>query len=206
MTSTDSSDTITVQPHQNNAPSKVELTIHHQFSGIELVSPVYAGDIITCNLPPDQNVEVDSTIQTGFDIDYDQGKSIGVLMYKLQKHNIDKSNENTISDEEGTTCTHLVMIWRIYESGEAYVNSMLIEHDKSCVWDGDKLSKLAERYNRFNMRQNLVKYTWLMRDNAVLMTNVGVTCEEADYKIEMTLSEESINENTWRPLYIDVNR
>jgi hypothetical protein len=42
MTSTDGSDTDTTQSSQNDTPSKVKLMIHHQFPGIELVSPIYA--------------------------------------------------------------------------------------------------------------------------------------------------------------------
>jgi hypothetical protein len=205
MASTDNSDACIAQQHQNDASSKVELIINHQFAGVELVSPVYAGDIITCYLSPNQNVEVGFTVQAGFNINYDQGKSIGALMYKLQRNNIDQSNEETISSEGETACTHLIMIWKIYESGETFVDSILIEYDKSCVWDQDSLSKLAEHYNLFD-EQDPIENTWLMRDNTVLMTSLNLTREEAHYKLEMTLSEGSINEDTWRPQYVGMNR
>jgi hypothetical protein len=204
MTSTRASDADIIQPRQNDALSKVELIIHHQFPGIEFVSPVYAGDIITCYFSPDQNVEVGSTRQAGFNIGYDQGKSTGALMYKLQRKNIDKSNKETISNEEEAICIQLVAIWKVYESGKTCVDSVLIEHDKDSILDRDRLSKLAEYYDLFDV-QDLIENTWLMRDNTVLVTSVIVTREEAYYKLKITISEGTINKYTWRPLYIDLD-
>jgi hypothetical protein len=73
MESTDSSVVNIVQPRQDDAPSKVELTIHYQFYGIELVSPVYVGDVVACYLSPDQRVNAGSTTRASFNIDPSQG-------------------------------------------------------------------------------------------------------------------------------------
>jgi hypothetical protein len=62
------------------APSKVKLIIHHQFPGIELVSPICAGKCATCYLSPDQSVVVGSTTQAGFNINPDEDESIGILI------------------------------------------------------------------------------------------------------------------------------
>jgi hypothetical protein len=70
--------------------------IHHQFPGIELASPVYASNFTTYYLSPDQIVDADSTMQAGFNIDPTQDESIAILMYKLQRKNIDQFDEKVI--------------------------------------------------------------------------------------------------------------
>jgi hypothetical protein len=206
MSSADSSDVGIIQSHQNNAPSKVKLMIHHQFPGTELVSPVYAGKGATCYLSPDQNVDVGSTAQVGFNIDPAQPESIGALIYRLQGKNIDQSNEDTMSSEDEATCIQFVMVWRVYDSGKVYVNSLLIEHDKDCVWDGDKLMKFVDWHKQYDIQHGLIEETWLMYDNTVLTTRMNETYEEECYKLEMTISEGNINKDTRRLWYIDVDR
>jgi hypothetical protein len=44
--------------------SKIELMIHHQFAGIELVSPVYASHNARCSLQPEQRVSDGSIMQS----------------------------------------------------------------------------------------------------------------------------------------------
>jgi hypothetical protein len=205
MTSAYTSDAGIIQPCQNDAPSKVKLVIHHQFPGIGLVSPVYAGEFAMCYPSPDQRVVVGSAMQAGFDIDPAREESIGVLMYKLQRKNIDEFNEDGTSSEE-TTYIQLVIIWKVYKSGRFYVYSFLLEHDKDCVLDRDNLMKLAKCYKLANIQYCPVEETWLMHDNTVLMTSVSVTREEECFKLEIALSETSIKDDTWRPQCIDLNR
>jgi hypothetical protein len=195
-----------IQPHHNDEPLKVDLMIHNQSPGVELVSPIYAGDATTCCLSPDQRVNVGSMMQTGFNIELDQDKSIGVLMYKLQKKNTDRSNEKTLFNEDETTCIQFVVIWRVYRSGKSYVYSFLIEHDKDCIWDRDKLIKLYEQYSLIDMKYAPIEYTWLISGNSVLMTRVNVTRKSGCYKLEMTIAESSIKDDTLRPRYIDMGR
>jgi hypothetical protein len=200
MASTDSSDIESIQSCQNDPPSKVELTIHHQFPGTELVSPVYASKGATCYLSPDQSVDIGSTAQVGFNINLSQSESIGALMYKLQRKN---TNE---FDGDEAACIQFVIIWKVDDSKEFCVASFLIEHDKGCAWDRDGLMKLAEHYSAFNIQHGPVEETWLMHDNTVLMTSLSVTHEEECCELEMTISETSIKDDTQRLLYIDMDR
>jgi hypothetical protein len=198
MSSTDSSDVDIIQSYQNDAPSKVKLMIYHQFPAIELVS-LYYSDGITCCLSPEQRIDADSVMQTDFNIDSGQKESICVLMYKLQR-------KSTNQPDEEATCIHLFMIWEVYRSGKFCVNSFLIEHDKSRVWNRDELIKLARYYKVFNIQYGPIEYTWLIYDTTLLMTRVDVIHKEECYKLEITISETSINGDTRRPLYIGLNR
>jgi hypothetical protein len=180
-----------------SAPSKVELTIHHQFPGIELISPVYPGYGATCYLSPDQSVVVDSTTQVGYILDHTWYRSIGVLMYKLQRKNTNQSNEGK------TTCTQLVLIWKVQKSGELYVYSFLMENDKDHVWNRDELVIVVKNCEFFIVQYGPIEDTWLLRNHTVLVTRVHATFEEECYKLEMIISKGSINKDTRRLWYID---
>jgi hypothetical protein len=194
-----------IQPCQSNVPSKVKLMLHHQFPGIELVSPTYVGDGVTCCLSPDQIVDTGSTMQTGFSIDSARAGSISALTYKLQRKNVDQFNEETISSEEAT-CVQLFMIWMVNSFKEFCVVLSLLEHDKDCIWGRDELMKLAKYRSEFSIQHGFIEETWLMHDSTVLMTRMNVTREAECYKLEITISESSINKDTQRLWYIDMDR
>jgi hypothetical protein len=198
MTST--RDTNVILKQSVDAPSKVKLTIHHQFPGIGLVSPICAGKGITCYLLPDRSVVVGFTTQAGFNINPDENESIGILMYELKRKNTDQPNEEAISNKR--VYIQLVMIWKVHKSGRFYVYSFLIEHDNSRVWYEYKLMKLVRYCKSFIIQHGPIEDTWLMHNNTVLMIRANVTFEEEYYKLEMTISEGSINKDTWRIWYI----
>jgi hypothetical protein len=189
----------------NVTPSKVKLIIHHQFPGVELVSPFYDCYGATCYILPDQSVDVGSTTQAGFNIDHTQSESIGILMYKLQRKNADQSDEEIIFSEDQATYLQLAMVWEINRSKVFHLFSRPIKHDKSIVWDGDNLVKLISLCRAFDLQHGPIEETHLIYDNMVLMTTLDVTHEEC-YKVEMTISEGSIKYNTWKPRYIGLNR
>jgi hypothetical protein len=187
-------------------PTKVKLLIHHQFPGIELVSPMYISDGSTCYLSPVQRIDVDSTAKIGFNIDPTQKESIGVLMYKLQRKNTDELDEGTMFSEDETTYIQLFTIWKVTSSKEFHVVSHLIEHDKDRVWDRDRLKKLVERCKLYDIQYGPIEETWLMHDNTVLSTRINANREAEYYKIELSISEASIKYDTLRLEYIDVDR
>jgi hypothetical protein len=204
MTSTYSSDTNTIQPCRNIASSEVKLIIHHQFPGIELVSPIYACCYATCYSSPDQRVDVGFTTQANFKTAFHWREPLGILMYELK--NTKQPNKNAISSKEKSRYIQLPIIWKVNNSNEFFVVSGLMEYDKEYVWNRDNLMKLAKWYGLFNIRHVPIENTYLMRDNTVLMTRVNVTHEGDCYKLEMTISKTSIKYNTWRLEYIDVDR
>jgi hypothetical protein len=187
-----------IRSRWSDAPPKVELTIRHQFPGVELVSPVYAGDNTAYNLISDQRVNVGSMTRIEFYINSVQNVSIGALIYKLQRKNTEET------DEDEATCLQLLIIWKVNNSNEFSTVSHLIEHDSYHVWTRAKLMWLARRYRLFDMQYNPIEETWLMHDHTVLMKRVDMTCGEKCYKLETTISEASIKDDTLRPWYINV--
>jgi hypothetical protein len=113
------------QQYQNGSPSKVKLVIHHQFPGIELISPEYYEEGATCYLSPDWRVTVGSTTKAGFDID-SKNESIGTLLYKIQRKNTNQSGGKE-------TWIQLIINWKVSNSKEFCVISRLIKCTKSCV-------------------------------------------------------------------------
>jgi hypothetical protein len=204
MSLTDNSTADSIQLSQHGAPLEVKVIIHHQFPGVELVSPVYAGNGASCYFSPDQKVDVGLTTQASFNID-SHHESLNILMYELQRKNTDGINEEVISNEEAT-CIQLFVAWKIDSSEEFYVVSDLIEHDKNRVWDRIGLMELAEHCKLFNIQHSLVEYTYLMRDNTALLKRVNIITEEECYKLEITISKTSIKDDTRRPKYIGLDR
>jgi hypothetical protein len=193
-----------IQPRQNGA-LKVKFMIHHHFPGIELVFPVYAGDGVECYLSPDQRVEIGSTTQARFNIDPTR-ESISALIYKLKRKNIDQSNEDGTSSEEETTYTQLIVVWKVDMHGDFWSVSLLIEHDKGLVLDRDSLMRLAKCYKLFGIQHVPIEETWLLHDDTVLMIRTSVTHKQACYKLEMSISETSIKDDTQRLQYIGLGR
>jgi hypothetical protein len=205
-TLTEGGNTDTIQSSQDDASSKVKLIIHNQFPGIELTSPVYAGRHVTCYLVPDQSINISSIIQVDFNINITRRMPTGVLMYKLQRKNINQSNEDSIPGEEEATCIQLVIIWIVNNSSKEFsAASYLLEHNEDSAWCRCELMKLEKYCKLTNIQYGIIEDTWLMHDNTVLLKRVNVTCEEKCYKLDMTISETSIKEDTQRPRYIDLN-
>jgi hypothetical protein len=96
----DSNDTSIIQPRQHVSPSKVRPMLHRQFLDIKLVSPLHYSNGAICQPPFDQKVNVGSMMQTSFNINLNQKKSIGVLMYRLKKDDIGQSGEMTVPSED----------------------------------------------------------------------------------------------------------
>jgi hypothetical protein len=193
--STDSAST--ERQHGNNTPF-LELVIHNQCSNIELVSPLYYSDGTECHLSPDQRVYAGSTMQTYLMVDLFQNEFICALMYRLKGKDTDELNV--------VTCTQLAMVWKFDKFKRFHLVTRLIEHDKGQVWDKDRMMKLVKHYRLFNMQHGLIEETWLMRDNTVLMIRENVTRKEDCYRLEITIAETSVKDDTWRPWYFDLDK
>jgi hypothetical protein len=194
------SEAASIHSLQNDPPSKVKLMIHHRFPGIELVSPMYAGEGVICYLSPDQSVNTGSTMQAYFNVDLEQDESISILMCKLERTNTDELHENE------ATCMQFAIFWKIDKFKRFLVSTYLMEHDRSRVWDRDMLMGLAEGEKLFDIKHYLVEETWLIYDNRVLKTSLNITREEECCKLEIIVSETSIKDDTQRLWYFDMDR
>jgi hypothetical protein len=192
------------QKYQSSTPVEVTLKIHNLFLGAELVSPVYACDGAICYLSPDQRVNAGSTAQISFSIGLIQGEPIGILMYELK--NAGRFDKYAITGEDEAICTQLVMIWKVYKTGKFCVRSGLIEHDKGCVWDRDRLMRLAKWYRVYDIQRVPVEVAYLMRDNTVLMKKECIFRKGRCYELEVDISERSTKYEPQRPWYFDVDR
>jgi hypothetical protein len=121
-------------------------------------------------------------------------------MYELKK-----KNKDAISSEDEANCIQFFMTWKVDSSKEFCVTSYLIEHDRSCVWDKDKLMQLAKYYKLTNIQDCPIEYTLLIHENTILRARMNATREEECYKFEMTLSETSIKDDTDWPPYFDLD-
>jgi hypothetical protein len=180
------------------------LILCHRFPGIELISPIYASNGAICHLPLNSRIYVGSKTKISFNINSYQKEYTGILMYKLQKSHIDQSNEKVISSEE-TTYTQLVIIWKINDSGEFSTASYLLEHDKNYIWKRNKLIELAKHYELVNIQLDPIEKTWLINNHTVLMTSLSATRKKTSHELKINLYETSINKDTQRPQYIDLN-
>jgi hypothetical protein len=224
---------------KNNALSKVKLVLRHQFPGIELVSPIYAGNGITCSSGQDLGIKVlhrpgddyfiyvrrssynhridfGSTVQVDLNIGFSERNPRGILAYELERKKAKQLNEYAIYNEDEETCIWLVMVLEfVNEDEDFFVASDLMECDQLYFWSWFNLMGLAGCYkNGRSARESLSTYftyslkenyfplpienTYLMYDNRVLMTRYNLAREKTCYRFEVTISETSIKNDTWR--------
>jgi hypothetical protein len=196
----------TNQQCENKTPSEVNLIVCHQFPDIEFVSPICISSGTENYSSPDQKIVSGSKMQINFKVIHSYEGSSAVLMYKLQRKNIDQSNIDAISSEEEATCTLFVIVWEIDSSEKFSTTSYLIECDEDCAQNRDKLLQITEHYKPVNIQHGFIEDTWLIHDNKVLMTSLNITPEKGYYKLEMTISETSIRDDTQRLRYFKMDR
>jgi hypothetical protein len=182
----------------------VKLNIHNQCLNIDLVSPIYtAGDGLECHRAPDYKVYARDTMRSAFIINKSDDGPYGVLIYKLQRR---QSHESTDADENTSSVTHLLVVWRISES-KLYTYITLVGHTKAFTWNRDKLNKLYHKnYDRLKERTNITSDTWLLDDNMTLKMTFCARDLEGNSELSISISEEEKGDYIMRPLFIDPER
>jgi hypothetical protein len=161
--------------------------IHNRCSDFELVSPIYFGYDVIWYIPPSQKVDTNTTSRIGFrknSIKYD---FTAALIYRLQRKdrlNVDDTN------------LRLLIVWRINDSHDFYVNAMLIKQSYTVTWDEDRLKKYLALYKY----HRIIEDTWLLDDTTVLSTTSK--WGEIGRKAEITISKGMKRDNSIEPLYI----
>jgi hypothetical protein len=125
------------------------------------------------------------------------------LTYKLERKNTEQFNKDDLSNEDKKTCVQLVITWGFNGSNEFLVFSSMFEYYKN-FWDEYRLLELVKwyRYKLYDIQHCPIEETYLMHDNTVLMIRVNVTYEEEYYKLDITISETSLKDDTQRLWYI----
>jgi hypothetical protein len=171
------------------------MTINNQCSNIELKSPVYFTKDVTQHIQLPQQVDSNRIMRTNFITSTDQDTFGGVLLYRLQR------KENDKSDKDTSISTQLLVIWG-YKHNEPYSHALLIEYEDTSVWKKDKLKRL---YNVYSSQYDIGFNTevWSLDDNEKLKT--AVKTSDDGFKMEITISEEYFSYPR-KVLWIDSNR
>jgi hypothetical protein len=173
-----------------------------------LTSPVYYSNGTTFYASPSQQIDNGTTIEASFGADPKQYCFEGAILYKLQrKHTtrIDNQlNSNTTFIEEMATNVHLLVVWDVEYNNRKF-RVWLIEYADKFIWDEVKLLGLYKKYNEqfFDYIPDIT--TWLIYDDAVMKTKLDVTYG-SDYKLDITISEETGSYNVERPIEVDPKR
>jgi hypothetical protein len=186
----------------------LNITIHNQYPGLELTSPVYYSNGTTCYVPPSQQIDTGSIMEARFGIDAKQGGLNGALLYKLQRKYTTKtgkqSNSNTASIKNTATNLYLFVAWN-----ENYCNTFrtyVIECPEEVTMDEDKLwSFYWDGTDAFRDAIELFVTTWLIDDSAVMKIRCYLTYG-SDYRLDIVISEGTGKYSTNMPMKLDPRR
>jgi hypothetical protein len=187
----------------------LNITIHNQYSGLELTSPVYFSTNTTHYVPPSQQTNTGNIVETSFGIDSKQKDLKFVSLYKLQrKYTTETDNRpdnSTASIESTATNIYLLVAWIARDYDHKFC-AYLIEFTDDFAWDEDKLWSLYREYNdQFHMSYEPRIIRWLMNDNAVMKMKLAVSYG-LDYKLDIVLSEGVRRDSVKEPMKIDPKR
>jgi hypothetical protein len=189
------------------------MTVHSQYSRIELVSPVYFCNNGTYHEYPLEKIYSSIIRKIGFRFDPDKDEPGGILMYQVQRRRKTRFYRRSTFDpiyaeviEEMSKMTRLLVTWKIERSGNPNVNVMLIEYDNESILNEDKLAQLYDKIdNQFSKCHNPSKYTLLLHDNTVLAAKYEVI-DERNLQLKVTISKGSEVKSTRSTLQIDSTR
>jgi hypothetical protein len=108
----------------------------------------------------------------------------GVLTYELQSRYVKPGNRSE------PTCIRLFVAWKSegYKKFRVFVH--MIECNKKIDWNRIKLEEYYQRYTKqLCAYTNPIKDTWLIDDDIVLMTVLGLDFSQRDGKLNITISE-----------------
>jgi hypothetical protein len=184
----------------------LNITIHNQYSDLELISPVYFSDGTTYCVSPDQKAGTGNIMETSFGIDSKQKDLKCVLLYKLQRKRAAKtdnqSDNNAVFIENTVTNMYLLVAW-VAKNYKHKFCAYLMEFTDDFTWDEDKLWALYREYNdQFHMDYRPRIITWSMHNNAVMKMRFDITYG-SDYKLDIVISEGNREGNMREPISVD---
>jgi hypothetical protein len=182
-----------------------KLNIHNWCWDVNLVSPTYiTGDELECHKPPDYIVYAEDTMKSGFIINKLEDVSYGILIYRIQRKQTQKSTE---TGENTSSAIHLLVIWRISKSNMLYADVLLAECDKTFIWNEGKLKKLCHKnIDRLKKCNSTISNTWFMGNNVVLETSFNASDLKENPELTVSISEEEKGDHTMGPFSINLER
>jgi hypothetical protein len=185
----------------------LRITIHNQYPGLELISPVYFSSDTPCHISPSQQTDAGTIMKASFGRYSKQEEFRGILLYKLQKKHTAKSDnqsDNSMTSIENTkTSLYFLVLWDVGYDDHVF-RVCLVEYDRTL--DGDDLWRLHYKYeyvirNYYKSRT----ITWSMYDGAVMETRFDKTYR-SDYKLDIVISEGTKKYIVEKPIRIDLKR
>jgi hypothetical protein len=179
--------------------SSFKLNIHNQCLNVDLVSPMYItyGWLEGCK-PPDHKVHAGDIMSSSFIIERLDDESVGTLICKLQRR-------QSYADRGAANVVQLLVVWRISESKELYVDVLLVEHDKVFIWNKDNLSDLYHKnINQFRLYSDPIIEIWSLNDSVALMTTFEIM--NSGRILNVTISEIERYNYVRKPAHIDPER
>jgi hypothetical protein len=165
------------------------MIIYNRCSDIKLTSPIHFTKDATYQLQFSQQVTSNHIMRANFVTGIDQDTFGGALLYHLQRK------------EDTSISTQFLVIWG-YKS-HPYSCILLIEHEKTLVWNEDKLKTLYHIcMSRYDI--NFSTEEWLLDDNITLK----VKCHPSHGSFEMNIiiSEDKSPLCPKKPLWVTSDR
>jgi hypothetical protein len=183
----------------------VVITVHNQYPGIELLSPVHFCNRCTHYECHSKRIGDDNMVKIEFRYDFDQDKPGAILMYGLQGEagSNHRSSTNKVI-EDASKMVGLLVAWRIERSRKLKVNKMLVEYSDELVLDEDKLGQLYDKINDL-LPFYTSKRTWSMSNNTTLAVVYEVV-QEASLELEIAIYKRFRDSSTIEPVWIDPTR
>jgi hypothetical protein len=187
----------------------LNITIHNQYPGLKLTSPVYFNTGATYCTFPNQQTDNENTVEAIFGIDPKREYFNGILLYKLQRKQTIKTDNQIVSNIASTKDTgtniYILVDWNVRHYSHRF-GVFLIE----CTDDFTLDEHILCTFEEICLRQFFIRYepdiiTWSMNDSTVIKTIRNVTYG-SDYKLDIVISEGIQERNMEKSIKIDSER
>jgi hypothetical protein len=174
----------------------LNITIHNQYPGLKLTSPVYFSTGTTCRVFSNQKTDIGTIARASFGIGSRQKEFKGALLYRLQRKYANRTNNRSngrTKPIEKTRNTHFLVAWDIFNTEDQYHGFYVfpIECPDDFTWDGDKLWKLRYQYmDQISENYEYTSIPWLINDSTMIRTRYDISYG-SDYKLDVFIYEET---------------
>jgi hypothetical protein len=196
------------------------VTVHNQYSGIELTSPVCFCDGRIYNEYSVERMDNGAVMKVGLRFGILDKPPGGILMCEVQrkentKHDYQPNADATFTKavEDTSKMMRLLVTWKIESSLRFNARIILVEHDNGLILNEDELAKLYDKINDIPPKvyswiikyDGIYKWIWLMHDNTVLEATKEVIYEKG-FELKITIAEGVKDEGAESAFWVDSTR